>query len=177
MQNESISRIWGYVLLILMMIGGVFIFLTQYDTTNENLIIDRTQEFVNECQVTGKIDCDNYQKFVRSIQKFGYYDVTMEYRSLRYYPEEVKQGNAYVQTWNTVSDYMQYNDEEIRKAMFVTTRSGNKEMDFPMKTGDILTVVVKRQGSFTTNIFSSLFGANLKGTLVVRQTGTIGNNR
>lgn len=160
-----------------MMIGGVFIFLTQYDTTNENLIIDRTQAFVNECQTTGKIDADNYKRFVKSVQKFGYYDVVLDYKSIRYYPEEEKQRTKYVQTGNTVTDYKEYNDEEIRKAMFTTSGSGNKENDFLMKSGDMLTVIVRRQGSFTTNIFSSLFGANLKGTLVVRQTGTIGNNR
>lgn len=163
--NESVSKMWGYLLLVLMMIISVFLFFIQFDRTIEDNITDKTMEFVNECQVTGKISATNYNIFAKSIYRMGKYEITMTHKSVKAYPTS---------TGEAMTDYFAHDNKEILDIMFPT--AGTENVDYEMKNGDILTVTVRRHGTTSTNMIQSIFGIDFRDRLVVRYTGAIGNS-
>ena len=166
--TESISRMWAYVAIVIMMILGVFVYLIQFDRTIENNIVDTTMEFVNECQTTGKISTQNYSLFTKKIYRTGHYEINMEYKSLTAWPEYDAAGNC---TGFTM-DYYSIPTDEILDAMYQNTSN----VDYEMKNGDILTVTVRRKGTTTTTIMQNIFHLDMTDTMVVRYSGEIGNS-
>ena len=150
------------------MVIGVYIYLIQFDRTLENNIVDKTGMFVNECQTTGMISTSNYNQFTKEIYRMGHYSIEMEYHSIKSYPQTDASGKV----TGFFRDYYTYNNEDILNAMFTSAEN----YDYTMKTGDILTVKVRRHGTTKVNIFKALFNMDLSETIVVTYSGTIGNN-
>lgn len=163
--NEPVSKMWAYMALILFLILSVFIFVMQFDRTIENAILEETMEFVNECQVTGKISPSNYNAFCKNVYSFGHFTINMEYKNALLFPVD---GGSDTEVY-----YTGLGNQEILDNMFST---GGDPVPFKMKNGDQITVTVVRNGSATVNFMRAMFNTDLADTILVKYTGTVGNN-
>ena len=154
--------------IVAMMVVGVYVYLIMFDRTLENNIVDKTAKFVNECETTGMISTSNYNRFTKDIYEMGNYSIEMEYNTLTSYPKEDANGNVI----GFFRDYYTYNNKQILDAMFTETENH----DYTMKTGDILTAKVRREGTTKVHLFRALFNLDLSETIIVNYSGTIGNN-
>jgi len=166
--GEHVSRMAGYVVTVIMLLLGLFLFMQEFDRTLENNIMDITMEFVNECQTTGKIDTENYSLFTKKIYRMGNYTIEMNHKALVAWPETDAAGAV----TGYKEDYYETSTQDILDQMYTPTEDKNYEM----KNGDILTVKVRRRNNPTTSITSAFFGVDLTNTIVVRYSGTIGNS-
>lgn len=171
--GEPVSKLWSYMVFILMMIVTFMVFILQFDRTFENNLTDRTMSFVNQCQTTGRISTTNYTKFTKYVYRHGNYRVKITHSSLRAYPEEERTPSGdYRYTGSSKLDYYNYDTKDILKEMFTPTES----KDYVMNNGDLITVEVKRHSNTSMNILSFIFGTNMRDSIVVRYSGAIGNS-
>jgi hypothetical protein len=168
MVGDRIGDIFAYILFIFMFLLGIFVFIWQFDRIKDDAVRDLTLEFVNECQCTGKISPQNYNKYSNKIGSIGHYYASLEYESLRSYPEETPTGVV----TGYFRDYYAYSNDDILDAMYTPTG----EHDYEMKNGDKLIVTVKNRGSQSSHWLGIIFGDNHSNQMITRRTGTIGNN-
>lgn len=163
---ETLSKMWAYFILVVMMMVGISMYMIRFETTRENEVADQTAKFVNECQTTGYIDPVNYSTFAHKIYAMGNYEIEIEHSAIRCNPTGV--AGEYTR------DYYSHSTQEILDEMF--PGAAYDDVRYDMNEGDILTVTVTKNTSKKLDILEVLTGKKMTGRVSTRYSGMIGHS-
>lgn len=161
--TEPYGKFLSFIILIIVaVLAPLFLMSFKMETTLENYVNSRTNEFIEECQATGRIDPVNYRSFYDDIMSRGTYDVDIIYSSLQSYPDST---NGYRDA------YIAYSQQEILEVMY----GGASEEALQMKNGDKLTVTVDGYAIAHVNGFMIWLTGQDADKTIARYSVTIGH--
>ncbi len=135
--GKATAIIMGLFIIIL---GSTTVYATKMDTQLQNHISYYTQDFVNTSRATGKIEKQQYDKFIKSLDSTGQaYKVEILHYKEKTAPVKVKRDGKVLTEYKVYYDT--FNKEEILNT--ISTRdAASLSPDYSMNVGDFIKVTV-----------------------------------
>ena len=177
--DNVLSRIFGPIILIIMMLVVPIIWIaTGLDNTQRSAVDKIVHDYAAEVKSTGVITKENYDSFLRDLQKTGEtYDITVVHKSLIAVPEA---GGTYSKAYRSYGkeDILNY-IEGFGADQEPGTADDTDVQVYKMKQGDFINItVVSTNGSIGTRYLDAANGSPIKGIKIKATAGgMIGNTR
>lgn len=166
--TDAIGRIWDVIIAALVFILFLGLFLFRLDDLKMRYISDKATSFVDTCRTTGELNPDNYYKFYQKVYRMGSYTIDIERRQKLSIPNASGDGmhvEYFVENMDTLMEDMYGDGTQEQKIV-------------PLNSGDQLTIMVTRNRASISSKLMSFFlhGATDAGSIVMKYSGTVGNN-